>query len=327
MGLFSSLGEAAGNYGGAALKLLNVGGEGGAAQIDEILQLWDALPLPEYDKRNLLAPHLVSAGDMGAETYEVADPGGAALIGEDPALRTSQLRGLQRAEQRADSGMTLADRLRADEAQRSVSAEIDRARDTITTDLARRGRAGSGRELALRLASLDDQAESARGAGSDIAQMSLAEQLMAEQTAADMAGRIRGADLSKEAQNAAIQNNYNAFLANLRTQANANAAAAKERAKMYSLGNRQRISDANIGSQYTTQRENQANLNNLANQMFGARATKLGGQTGALTTKSWQQYAKKKSTEDALHSMSAASGKGGGGVADMFYGGGGGSIF
>ena len=144
--------------------------------------------------------------------------------------------------------------------------------------LRRRGRAGGGAELVSRLASAGAMEEAARGRGADLAQMAIQNRLQAISELNPALAGYRGQNISKEAQISDMQNRYNEFLSNLATQAAANAASSRQAAQQYNLGERQRIADTNVASQY----QNLLNKDMQAQQGFQDRVTRTQGITGTL---------------------------------------------
>jgi hypothetical protein len=253
------------------------GGEKEKEYLKEIRDLYRDMPLPEFER--LIVPQLIQTGKITPEVYEAfIQEEEAPQIQEDPATREAQLRSLLGMEQVAREGLPLQDRLRAQDAQRAIAGELSRADEAVLSNLARRGRAGGGTELAARLATQGRAAETARGMGSDLAQQSIQNRLMALQAAPQMAGQIRGQDINKLAQNAAMQQRYNEFVSNLRTQAAANAAQQRNLAQQMNLAERQRIADFNVMAPFQTALERDKQQAAL----FGARRQKTGDIAGAL---------------------------------------------
>lgn len=252
------------------------GGKKEKKYLKEVRDLYKNMPLPKFEK--LIAPQLLQTGEITPEVYDAIIQGGPPQIAEDPALREAQLRGIMGMEQVAREGLPLRDRLMAQEAQRAVSGELRRADESVLRNLAQRGRAGGGTELAARLATQGRAAETARGMGSDLAQQSIANRLMALQAAPQMAGAARAQDLDRNAQLAAMQQRYNEFVSSQQTQAAANAARQRQGAQMYNLAERQRIADENKRAQYQTQQDRDRQQQAL----FGARMQKTGGVAGSL---------------------------------------------
>jgi len=226
-------------------------------------------------------------------------------------------------EQVGREGLPLQDRLLGDEAQRAVASEFERANAGIMTNLAQRGRAGGGTEIAARLAASGAGAELARGLASDLARESIQNRLMGMREAGGMAGDIRGADAQTAALNAEMTNRYNQFLASLQTGAARDAAGARERAQQYNVGQAQRLSDANILGGYQSRLGERGRLDDLQDRLFQARMGKIQGQTGALGQVGQAQLARDVAKESNIRAI----GGGVGGIVDSLlpasYGGGG----
>lgn len=264
--------------GGIVSAIINAAdpGRSGKHYLKEGKELWEKLQLPEY--RDLIAPFLQQVGQLTPETYDPQIQGQFRGIEEDPTAQLAQLRNLGRLEDIAQEGLPLQDRLMAQEAQRGLASEGARAREAVLQAMRRRGRAGSGDELAAQLATAGAQEEAARGRGSDLAQMAIQNRLAAIGQLDPALAGYRGQNIGKEAQISEMQNRYNEFLSNLATQAAANAAQTRNAARQYNLGERQRIADTNVGAQY----QNLLNQNLQQQQAFQDRFAKTQGITGTL---------------------------------------------
>ena len=274
-------GVSLGIVGGLVSGIYNIaqgpGGEKEKKYLKEVRDLYRDMPLPEFER--LIAPQLIQTGKITPEVYDAfIKEEEAPQIEEDPATREAQLRGLMGMEQVAQEGLPLQDRLRAQDAQRALAGELSRADKSVLSNLARRGRTGGGTELAARLATQGRAAETARGMGSDLAQQSIQNRLMALRAVPEMAGQIRGQDINKLAQNSAIQQRYNEFVSNLKTQAAANAAQQRNMAQAANLAERQRIADFNVMAPYQTAKDRDQQQQAL----FGANLQKTGGLAGSL---------------------------------------------
>lgn len=282
--------------GGIVSSIINAADPGrtGKHFLKKQQKLWEDLPLPEYE--NLINQYLQSVGQLSPETYDAQISGQFRGIDEDPAAEQMQLRNLGRLEDIAEQGLPLEDRLAADEAQRAVAQEGGRAREQIMANLARRGRSGSGAELAAKLAGAGDQENMARGMGTDIARESMNRRLAAIGQLGSEAGQYRGQNIGKEAQISQMQNKYNEFLSSFNTQAAANAARQRNLAQEYNLGNRQRIADQNVANQFAgTQARNQQ-----MTQAFTDAYNKTSGQSGVLQNLANQQTAEQAQKQERV---------------------------
>lgn len=302
-----ALGESLGGIIGGVINLADPP-QGSKKYAKQALGLWRDLPEPEYDDRDIPWQQLLLAGEITPEIYEAVVTGDVAQIQEDPQTREAQLRAMLGMEQVSREGLPLQDRLLAEEAQRAVGSEFGRANDAIMQNLAARGRAGGGSELAARLAASGAAAEMARGMGSDLAQQSVGNRLMALREAERMGGSIRGQDVQTANLNAQMQNRYNEWLSNLRTQAAQNAAQSRQAAQNANLQQRQRLSDANILGRMGTAQQNQARRNDLQDRLFRARTQKVQGQTGALQGVAQAQLAREQAKAENIKGVAGGVG-------------------
>lgn len=282
--------------------------KGGKKYAKQALELWRALQEPQYSEEVIPWQQLLLQGELSPETYEAIIGGPVAQISEDPALRESQLRSLLGMEQVAREGLPLQDRLLADEAQRSVAGEFGRANESILRNLAARGRAGGGTELAARMQASGAGAELARGMGSDLAMQAIQNRLMGLGESSRMAGEVRGMDAETAALNAQMQNRYNEIFSAMRTQAAENAARQRQQAQLYNLGQRQRLHEANVLGGYQSRLGERGRLDDLQDRLFSARMNKIQGQTGALGEVSRQQMAREMAKQQNVRSTAGGVG-------------------
>jgi len=282
--------------------------QGSKKYAKQALGLWRDLPEPDYSDEIIPWQQLLLAGQITPETYEAIAEPNAAQVGEDPAMREMQLRAALGFEQVGREGLPLQDRLLADEAQRSLAGEFSRANEGIMSNLAQRGRAGGGTELAARLAASGSGAEMARGMGSDLAMQSIQNRLMGMREAGGMAGDIRGQDADVGALNAEMTNRYNEFLASLRTGAARDAAGSRERAQQYNVGQAQRLSDANTLGGYESRLGERGRQDDLQDRLYTARMNKIKGQTGALDWVGQAQNARETAKEERTNALGLAGG-------------------
>lgn len=302
------IGAGLGDLVGGIINLSDPGRDGKRYAKDH-LGVWREIPDPEYDPRDIGWQQLLLTGELTPETYEPVVTGDVSTITEDPALREAQIRAMLGMEQVSREGLPLQDRLLGDEAQRAVAGEFSRANEGIIRNLAARGRAGGGTELAARLATSGAGAEMARGMGSDLAQQSISNRLMAMREAERMAGATRGQDFQTAARNSEMQNRFNEWLSGLKTTAAMNAARARGDAQKYNLDNRQRLAEANTLGKFSTERENQARRDDLQDRLFRARAQRAGGMSGAYGA--LQDAADARQTAKQANVRSTAGGVGG----------------
>lgn len=287
--------------GGIVASIINAAdpGKSGKHYLQKGAKLWDDLETPDYE--NLIAPYLQSAGQLSPETYDAQISGTERNIQEDPGGELAQLRNLGRLEGIAQEGLPLQDMLMAQQSQRALASEGGRAREAVMADMVRRGRGGSGAELAAKLATTGDQEAAAGQRGSDLAMMAIQNRLAGIGELGGQLGQFRGQNISKEAQISNISNQYNQWLSGLNTTAAANAARTKNAAQQYNLANDQRIADTNVMGNYQNllQKDSQAQMG------FQDTLAKIGGQTGQLDKLSNMQMALSQQKQDRVSGAGA----------------------
>lgn len=280
-------------------------GDAGKKYWKQAKGVWEDIPLPDYER--LETPYYQQVGEYTPEVYDPRISGEFRGIDEDPEAQLMQLRNLRRLEDVAREGLPLSDRLQAEEAQRALASEGARAREAIVSELARRGRAGGGAELAAKLAGAGQQEELARGMGSDLAQQLLNRRLMAMGQLGAETGAYRQQNIGKEAMISEMQNRYNQWLSDLNTQAAANAAQQKNIAQTYNLGERQRLADTNVAQRYqAAQDRNQQLTQAYQNQLAKAKGiTKV--TEGLALSQAAKEAAKRESTQKAGQGIDQSS--------------------
>jgi len=273
------LGAGLGDLVGGIINLADPG-RSGKRYIKDALGQWRELPDPEFDPRDILQGQLYQQGEITPETYEVDPRADVSQISEDPQLREAELRSMYGMEQVGREGLPLVDRLLAEEAQRRTGSEFQRANDSIIADLARRGRAGGGTELAARNLQAGNAAELARGQGADLAMMSVGNRVAALGETQRMAGDTRGADRQAATVNAQMANRFNEWLTGLDTEASRYAAGQRSGTQVYNLGERQRIADANTRERYQSDVLAQGRNDLNQQRLFDARRQRVEGLTG-----------------------------------------------
>ena len=262
-------------------QLAGLGGDQGDRFHKKAQELYANLQDPNFDYTRLSAPELRVVAEAFPETYE-AIVGDVSVPEVSPEGREAQLRNLYSLERIAQEGLPLVDRLRAQEAQRSVAGEAQRQNQMVLQNLAQRGRLGGGTELRGRMAGDQQAAELARGQGADLASQAQLARLGALSSAGGAAGAIRGQDIQYSAEQANALNRFNELQSRLRTQAAMDAARERSRASQYNVEATQRAADANEFSRYQNQADNLARHNALRQRELAYGLDKAAGQSGAL---------------------------------------------
>ena len=276
------------------------------AQMQAIYDQINAIPVPE--ERALRLEQLQSAGVLSPEMVQEFKLQDSELqgISLDPKLREAQMAALSGLQERADSGLTLADRARLNQAMQEVGTRQKGMRDAALQELRRRGMGGSGMELS---AALQAQQQGAQ----DLNQIAMQQEAMSQQQALEslinaggMAGAMRSQDFGEQAKIAEAQDAINRFnLANRQGVASENT-ASRNAAQAANLQNKQNIMSQNVGLR------NQQMQYNLAapQRQYENQLAKMGTMTGAGNNLA-NLYANQAAQKQAMYSgMGQAAGQG-----------------
>lgn len=133
----------------------------------------------------------------------------ARLIEEDPRLREQQSQNLLRMALLADEGLGDVDRAVFEQAQRDAAMQEKRSRDAQLQNLAARGVAGSGMELALGEAARQAATEGQRQTGLQQAAAAAQNRARLQQVYGSALGNVRQQDLARESRNVDALNRFN----------------------------------------------------------------------------------------------------------------------
>lgn len=281
------------------------------ALIQQGIDAYSALELPDYEKVNYKAPDYV--GDVIAPEAEAVTMGDTAYrgISVDPNLRKAQLAQLAALEELRDSGgMTLADKANLESIQRDSALQAKSERDAIMQQAAMRGQAGSNMTLANILQA--QQAGQNRLSDQDlkIAAMAQERALKAGGLASGLAGDVRGQDFGEQARIAEAEDAANKFNASIRSGMNQFNVSNTLRAAQGNQASRQGV--ANVGAQYGKEAE-MMNKYQMPTTSFGQNLNKTQGQVGQYNLSAQQlgqDIANKQAAQSNLWSSAAQIGAG-----------------
>jgi hypothetical protein len=318
--MFGDMAGGLGQLGGAIAVLSGAAGDGGEDEYVKAVQAWKQLQTPGFDYRSLSPAQLRLVAEYFPQTYEAVVPPEARLAEDDVGMRDAQSRQVAGLEEVAREGMPLVDRLRATDMQERLAGEASATDQAVRSNLAARGRLGGGTEAVMRSVAGQRSANMARGMGSDLAQAAVARRYQAMLDAGQMAGQARGQSIGLSSRNADAVNRYNEVVSQLRTMAERDAAASRERAQAANTGERQRIADANEVNRYATERDDLNRQNNLRQQNFQNDVTKTSGLAGAYMGLGGARYAEQAGRENAIMQVGQGAGRAIGGAADIATG-------
>lgn len=276
------IGGGLGGIVGGIAALAGAGGSGGDRERKRALQIWEQLKAVDFDLREIPAPDLQVFATVYPQLYEAVLPLNPETVRDSTEMRGVQLQSLAKLQQIAREGLPTAERIAAQEAQRRVGAEAERAQEAVLSDLAQRGRLSGGDEIAARIVGNQGAMNLASQQGTDLATLGNANRLGATMGAANLAGGMRSTDINRGAMNADIINRFNQIVSQLGTQQNAANAAAKSSAQMYNAATKQGVGEQDALSGYQAATANLQRKNALKQQGYENEITKLRGLSGQL---------------------------------------------
>lgn len=189
-------------------------------------------------------------------------------IATDPQLRRNQMEALAQVKELSEQGLGTVDKIAIDEANLEATQADKARRAQILSQMAQRGTADSGVQLAMQLASAQDAATQAQTAANNQAKMAASNRMNAINQLAQQSANMENLDFNRQAQIASAQDAIQRFNAQTMNQQN-----------QYNLQNRQNIAN----QQAETANKQQMYNKGLIQQDYLNRLNKATAQTGQNT--------------------------------------------
>ena len=249
-------------------------------EIPEIQYLQYARP-EEYTLAGTLSPEALSETELRQ-------------IVTSPEFRQAQLDVLQRFQEQGEQGLTAIDRAALVDIQNEIARQERGQREAILSNMAQRGLAGSGQELAANLLAGQESAQRASEEGMRIAAQQQANRQEALARVAQLSGGLEQTDYERAFNAARAQDVINQFNVQNRNLAQAQNLAARQAIIDANIAERNRIAQANID---IANRERQQNIINRPLAQYGlqsdytsALAGGLSGMAGSQAQQAMGQY-------------------------------------
>lgn len=195
---------------GNAQKKAQAAAEAALAQARDIIEKVGAPPdlsakiiMDQFQQVGLLTPEMEQA-------FSIELPK-AAQIQEDKQLRETQISALNELKKRGRVGLTPEEKAQYNLSRRDVQKDLEAKNQQIKQDLAMRGQAGSGAEIAARLLSSQEGADRASEEADRINALASARALQAYKESADLGGNIRSQDFNVAQAKAGAEDEFNRF--------------------------------------------------------------------------------------------------------------------
>ena len=246
----------------------------------QMLQLFQNINVPTVAEQSIQLEQLKSQGQLTPELEQALSQGRSEMEGvsTDPRLREAQMAALAGLQDVANNGgMSATDRARWNTMQSELNQNEQGQRGAIMQDMARRGQAGSGMELAAQLMNQQASAQRASQQGMDVKAQAEQRALEALMNSGNMAGSIRGQEFGEKSAAAQAQDALNRFNVQTRQQVMGGNVDRRNQAQAMNLSESQRVADTNVGMRNQQQMHNKGLLQtNYQNQM--QRAAGMTGQ-------------------------------------------------
>lgn len=231
-----------------------------------------------------MMPEYLGGYDPAMEEFIELGPTAMEDISLDPRLREAQMGALEQLSEIGEVGLTDAEKAAMRQIRRESAGEARAQQESILQEMARRGAAGGGQELAARLAASQAAAGRMAGEGDVLAQMAQQRALQAMSQAGQLGGQIRGQEFGEQADVARARDIISQFnVAQQQAQQARNIQAQRE-AQVREATERQRIAEQRAGLRRETERR-RADLPGMQFgrelDLAGARAGQFGGQAAA----------------------------------------------
>lgn len=200
------------------------------AMYEKNVALLESVGIPSIEAQEIALKSPEYVGDLVAEAQ-----GESALteIATDPILRQNQMNALAQTKELSEQGLSTVDRIAMDEANQEATQADKARRAQILSQMAQRGTADSGVQLAMQLASAQEANQGANQAANNVAKNAYNNRIAAMQNLASQSAGMEQADYGRQAQAATAQDAIQRF---------------------------------NVGTRNQTAQQNQANRQNIANQ-------------------------------------------------------------
>jgi hypothetical protein len=169
-------------------------------------------------------------------------------VSTDPRLKDAQMSALQKLQRTAEGGLDVGDKASLQAVKDQATQQEKSQRQAILQNMAARGMAGSGAELASQMSAQQGAADRNARGGLEVAAQAQRRALEAAMQSGQLGGQIRGQDFEEQAQKARAVDAIRQFNA-------ANSISMQQRnvdrnnnAQAANLGNAQDISNRNTGS-------------------------------------------------------------------------------
>ena len=251
--------------------------------------------IPTVESQMLTYRPLESQGIYTPEQERAISLGSSELanVTTDPRLRSAQMQALEQLASMGQTPFTEAEQAQLNQVRRQSAGDEQARQSAILQEMATRGVGGSGAELAARLSSSQAAAERQSTENDQLAIMAQNRMLQALSQSGSLGGQIREQDYGEQSAAAQAADRIAQFNALQTADVQQRNIGGLNLAQAQNLAEKQRLSEANIGTQMTLEQQNKQLL---PQQYFGNQAQisaiRTGGQVAGTQMLSAIQGAK-----------------------------------
>jgi hypothetical protein len=216
---------------------------------------------------------------VGSYTPEALTDTQLRQLKASPEFRQAQLDVLQKYKEQGEQGLTAIDRAALADIQNELARQERGQREAILANMAQRGMAGSGQELASSLLAGQESAQRASQEGMRLAAQQQANRQEALARVAQMSGGLEQTDYERAANVAMAQDVINQFNVANRIQSGRELQATKQRLAEQNIAQENAIRQANID---LINQQRQQNIVNKPLAQYGLQSQYTSGIAGGL---------------------------------------------
>lgn len=253
------------------------------AEREKMQDVIDKMQTPNFDPSNFTAEEYAVAAKyvpQVAQFIEEKSPQLVKATADGQAGREAQMSALSRLRNLSETGEDTQSQVMRQRALGDAAAQNQAQQATIKQNAAQRGLGGSGLEFMNAIAAQQGSAQSASRAAQDAALASYQTRLDALKNGAMLGGQVRDQDMSEEARNAGIINDYNQRKTDQANRYQQYVAAQNNAAQQYNIGNQQRVADANVGGRNADKARGQQRADMIESAKHGFDMNKANMQIG-----------------------------------------------
>jgi len=181
--------------------------------------LLESVGIPSVEAQEIALQNPEYVGDLVAELQGDTE---LKEISTDPILRQNQMDQLAQLKELSTQGLSTVDRIAMDEANQEATSADKSRRAQMLSQMAQRGTADSGAQLAMQLASVESANQQANQAANNTAKNAYNNRINAMNSLAQNSASMENNDFNRQAQVGTAQDAIQRFNAQTRNQTNQN---------------------------------------------------------------------------------------------------------